>query len=112
MAILDRLGRSQSAVLLLLAAYFAANVVVRLNQPASLEYDEAHQLFLSQWLFAGIDSQPPFYNWLQYAVVHVFGSSLAALSALKNVMLFCCYLLYGLAAARLLQNRHWQPSHA
>ncbi|MBX3598952.1 MAG: glycosyltransferase family 39 protein [Rhizobiaceae bacterium] len=104
MAILDRLGRSQTAVLLLLAAYFAANVVVRLNQPASLEYDEAHQLFLSQWLFAGIDSQPPFYNWLQYSVVHVFGSSLASLSVLKNLMLFGCYVLYALAARRLLKD--------
>lgn len=102
---LDRLGRSQAAVLLLLAAYFAANVVVRLNQPASLEYDEAHQLFLSQWLFSGIDSQPPFYNWLQYGVVRLFGVSLASLSILKNAMLFGCYLLYGLTAARLLNDK-------
>ncbi|MCO5063065.1 MAG: glycosyltransferase family 39 protein [Rhizobiaceae bacterium] len=102
---LDRLGRSQAAVLIVLAMYFAANVVVRLNQPASLEYDEAHQLFLAQWLFAGIDSQPPFYNWLQYAVVHLFGSSLASLSVLKNAMLFCCYVLYALAAGRLLKDK-------
>jgi len=103
--ILDRLGRSQTAVFVLLAFYFAANVVVRLNQPASLEYDEAHQLYLSQWLFPGIDSQPPFYNWLQYAVVHLFGSSLAALSVLKNIVLFCCYLVFGLTAAKMLENQ-------
>lgn len=102
---LDRLGRSESAVLILLAVYFAANVIVRLNQPASLEYDEAHQLYLSQWLFPGIDSQPPFYNWLQYGVVHLFGSSLASLSALKNIMLFCCYLVLALTAARLLKDK-------
>jgi len=102
--ILDRLGRSQTAVTILLAVYFAANVVVRLNQPASLEYDEAHQLYLSQWLFPGIDSQPPFYNWLQYTVVHLFGGSLAALSVLKNTMLFCCYLIFGLTATRVLKD--------
>ncbi|WP_158553213.1 MULTISPECIES: ArnT family glycosyltransferase [Mesorhizobium] len=105
LGILDRLGRSQSAVFILLAVYFAANVVVRLNQPASLEYDEAHQLYLSQWLFPGIDSQPPFYNWLQYGVVHLFGSSLAALSVLKNIVLFCCYLTFGLTAAKMLKNQ-------
>lgn len=102
---LDRLGRSQSAVLVLLALYFAVNVVVRLNQPASLEYDEAHQLFLAQWLFPGIDSQPPFYNWLQYGVVHLYGSSLASLSILKNTVLFCCYVLFALTAARLLKDK-------
>ncbi|MGC4025184.1 MAG: glycosyltransferase family 39 protein [Mesorhizobium sp.] len=103
--ILDRLGRSQTAVFVLLAVYFAANVVVRLNQPASLEYDEAHQLYLSQWLFPGINSQPPFYNWLQYGVVHLFGSSLASLSGLKNTMLFCCYLIFGFTAAKVLKDR-------
>lgn len=102
---LDRLGRSQAAVLLMLAIYFAANVVVRLNQPASLEYDEAHQLYLAQWLFPGIDSQPPFYNWLQYGVVQLFGSSLASLSVLKNAMLFCCYALFAFTASRVLKDK-------
>ncbi len=48
--------------------------------PASLELDEGQQLFLAQWLATGYDTQPPFYNWLQYGVVQIFGSTALAVS--------------------------------
>lgn len=102
---IDRLVRLPGAVYLLLAAYFAVNVLLRLAAPASLELDEGQQLFFAQWLAIGYDSQPPFYNWLQYAVVQLLGSSVFAVSLLKNLMLFCSYLLFGLTAHLVIRDR-------
>ncbi|MGK6317517.1 ArnT family glycosyltransferase [Neorhizobium sp. DT-125] len=92
-------------LLIVLAVYFAVNVIVRLSIPHALELDEAEQSYFSQWLLAGYSSQPPFYNWLQYAVVQVFGLSLATLSLLKNLLLFGSYLFYFLAARQVLRDR-------
>jgi 4-amino-4-deoxy-L-arabinose transferase-like glycosyltransferase len=103
--VIARLARNDSAVLGVLAGYFIANILVRLCLPASLELDEGQQLFLAQWLAIGYDSQPPFYNWLQYGAVQIFGDTVASLSILKNTMLFGCYLSFGLAARLLLRNR-------
>lgn len=89
----------------LFGAYFAVNIVVRLVVPHSLELDEGQQLFLAQWLAFGYDSQPPFYNWLQYGAEQVFGPTLLSLSLLKNLLLFCSYLLFGLTAFGVLRSR-------
>ncbi len=102
---IERLARHQGAVYALLAAYFIVNVVVRLLQPASLELDEGQQLFLAQWLAVGYDTQPPFYNWLQYGVVQWLGDTVLALSLLKNLLLFASYLLFGLIAHVIIRNR-------
>ncbi|WP_442580779.1 ArnT family glycosyltransferase [Mesorhizobium sp. ASY16-5R] len=102
---IERLARNGGAVYLLLAAYFLVNLLVRLSLPASLELDEGQQLFLAQWLATGYDTQPPFYNWLQYGVVQIFGSTVLAVSFLKNLILFCCYLLFGLTASLLIRDR-------
>ena len=67
-------------VFALLGAYFIANVIVRLSLPHSLELDEGQQLFLAQWLAVGYDSQPPFYNWLQFGAEQLLGPTLASLS--------------------------------
>jgi 4-amino-4-deoxy-L-arabinose transferase-like glycosyltransferase len=103
--VIDRLARRAGAVYLLLAAYFAVNVVLRLLGPASLEIDEGQQLFYAQWLAVGYDSQPPFYNWVQYWFVQLFGNSVLAVSLLKNLMLFGSYLLFGLAAGTVIRDR-------
>ncbi|MDI7861216.1 glycosyltransferase family 39 protein [Rhizobiaceae bacterium n13] len=92
-------------VLVLLAGYFLLNIVVRLAMPTSLELDEAQQALLSQWLAAGYDPQPPFYNWVQYYVVALLGPSVFALSLLKNALLFLSYAAYFLAARTVLKNR-------
>ncbi|MCX7302730.1 MAG: glycosyltransferase family 39 protein [Hyphomicrobiales bacterium] len=102
---IDRLAGRDGAVYLLLAAYFMINVVLRLASPASLELDEGQQLFFAQWLAPGYDSQPPFYNWLQYGVVQLLGSSVLAISALKNLMLFLSYLMFGLTAHLVIRDR-------
>ncbi len=102
---IDRLARSDGAVYLLLAAYFIINILLRLAAPASLELDEGQQLFFAQWLSPGYDSQPPLYNWLQYGVVQLLGSSVLAISLLKNLMLFLSYLFFGLTAHLLIRER-------
>ncbi len=93
------------AVFMLLAVYFAVNFLVRMALPGSLERDEAQQILLSQWLSAGYDTQPPFYNWLQYGLIRLTGPSVFAISILKNGMLFAAYLAYGLAARTVLKDR-------
>ncbi|MBB4289175.1 4-amino-4-deoxy-L-arabinose transferase-like glycosyltransferase [Rhizobium leguminosarum] len=89
----------------LLAAYFMLQVGVRLATSHSLDLDEAEQAFRSQWLAAGYGPQPPFYNWLQYTVFQLTGVSLAALSVVKNLLLFIAYLLYGLTARLVLRDK-------
>ena len=102
---IDRLARHDGAVYLLLAAYFAINVLLRVTGPASLELDEGQQLFFAQWLAVGYDSQAPFYNWLQYFAVELLGDTMLALSLLKNLVLFLSYLLFGLAAQLVIRDR-------
>lgn len=99
------LRSSPNAVLLLLAGYFLLNLLVRMALPDSLERDEAQQILLSQWLATGYDTQPPFYNWVQYAVIQVTGPSVFAISLLKNLVLFSAYLTYSLAARTVLKSR-------
>lgn len=102
---IDRLARYPGGVYLLLAAYFAVNVLLRLAAPPALEIDEGQQLFLAQWLAMGYDSQAPMYNWVQYAVVQVLGDTVLSLTLLKNVLLFCSYGLLGLAAHIIIRDR-------
>lgn len=92
-------------VFALLGAYFIANVIVRLLVPHSLELDEGQQLFLAQWLAVGYDSQPPFYNWLQYGAEQLLGPTLVSLSVLKNLVLFLSYLFFGLTSFMVLRSR-------
>jgi len=103
-------GQTRPAVipawlLFLLAAYFAVQITVRLILPDALGLDEAEQVFRLQWLAAGYGAQPPFYNWLQYAVFSVAGISVATLAIVKNVMLFGAYLFAALTARLLLRDR-------
>lgn len=93
------------AVVLLLAGYFLLNIVVRLILPNTLEIDEAEQIFVSQWLAVGYDTQPPFYNWVQHAIIALAGPTVLSLAIAKNLLLFCFYLFYWLSARLLLNNR-------
>lgn len=101
---IERLARQPATLYLLLAAYFALNAALRLASPASLELDEGQQLYFTQWFSLGYGPQPPLYNWLQYAAVQVFGNSVAALTLLKNAMLFLSFALLGLTARSVLRN--------
>jgi 4-amino-4-deoxy-L-arabinose transferase-like glycosyltransferase len=102
---IDCLARKPATLYLLLAAYFALNAVLRLASPASLELDEGQQLYFAQWFSLGYGPQPPLYNWLQYATVQVFGNSVAALTLLKNALLFLSFALFGLTAQSVLRNQ-------
>ncbi|CAN7648250.1 glycosyltransferase family 39 protein [Rhizobium sp. LjRoot30] len=99
------LQKRPNLVLVLLAGYFLLNLIVRLSLPDSLEIDEAEQIFVSQWLALGYDTQPPFYNWLQYGVIAVFGVSIPAIAVFKNLILFSFYAFYWFAARQVLQSR-------
>jgi 4-amino-4-deoxy-L-arabinose transferase-like glycosyltransferase len=71
--------------------YFSLHVVLRVVISDSLDYDEAEQALLSQWLSAGYTEQPPLYTWIQYGVVKVFGQTVFSISLLKNTILFFTY---------------------
>src|SRR5438045_2988877 len=86
--------RKPDSVVLLVAAYFIVEFLVRLAIPHSLRYDESQQVFFSQWLELGYDSQPPLYNWFQTLTISTFGLSLAAVAIVKNLMLFLVYASY------------------
>ncbi|MDR9821164.1 glycosyltransferase family 39 protein [Rhizobium hidalgonense] len=102
---LERITRNITTASLFLAVYFLLNIVLRISLPHTLDLDEAEQAFYSQYLLAGYGPQPPFYNWIQYAIVSVTGISMWVLSVPKNIILFGCYLFYGLAAREALKNR-------
>lgn len=97
--------RDSGTLWLVLGLYFAVNLALRLALPHSLELDEGQQLFLAQWLAVGYDSQPPFYNWLQYGAVQLLGVNVLALALLKNLLLLASYLLVGGAAFLVIRNR-------
>lgn len=97
--------RRADAMIFAVAAYFVLCVLLRVFISPALEIDEGEQAFVSQFLALGYGPQPPFYNWLQYAVVEVFGVSLTALTVVKHLLLFLCCLFYGLAARVLIKDR-------
>jgi hypothetical protein len=91
----DRVAqRSGWIFVLLVAAYFVLQTISRVVLSASLELDEAEQVFVFQRLQLGYDTQPPLYAWLQWLMFSVFGVNLFALSAFKNLLLFATY--YGM----------------
>ncbi|NTG43451.1 glycosyl transferase family 39 [Agrobacterium rhizogenes] len=88
-----------------LAAYFLVQAIVRIALPNSLRVDEAQQFVVAQWLDWGYDAQPPLYNWIQQGVFAVFGTTLASLVVLKNVLLFLVYYTYHRVARLLLADK-------
>ncbi len=90
--------------LFLLLGYFSLHILLRVLISDSLDYDEAEQALLGQWLLPGYTEQPPLYTWLQYYLFQLFGKNVFAISLLKNALLFLTYLLVYLSAARLLKD--------
>lgn len=95
------LAQGVPAAALFLGLYFILSIVVRLMLPDGLTLDEAEQSLFSQHWLLGYGPQPPFYNWVQTAVVSAFGISLLTLALPKFLMLFLCYLFYGMAAREM-----------
>jgi len=90
--------------LLLLFGYFALHILLRTLLSDSLDYDEAEQAFLSQWLLPGYTEQPPLYTWIQYFLFKLFGKNVFAVSLLKNALLFLTYLSVYLCGINLLKD--------
>jgi lipopolysaccharide core galacturonosyltransferase RgtB len=90
--------------LLAMLLYFALHVLLRVTISDSLDYDEAEQALLGQWLLAGYTEQPPLYTWLQYLLFTVFGENVFAISLLKNSLLFATYLFFLLAGREILAD--------
>ena len=77
-----------------LAIYFIVQAAIRIAISSSLRIDEAQQFLVGQWLAWGYDAQPPLYNWIQYGIFEIFGTSVASLVIVKNLLLFLVYLAY------------------
>lgn len=84
--------RAGTCFLLVLAAYFLLQLVLRVTSPAALDLDEAESVLTAQHLQLGYGSQPPLYAWLQWLMFSLFGINLFALSVQKNLLLLCTYL--------------------
>jgi 4-amino-4-deoxy-L-arabinose transferase-like glycosyltransferase len=90
--------------LLVLGGYFALHIVLRVTISGSLDYDEAEQALLGQWLLAGYTEQPPLYSWLQYLFFSLFGKNVFAVSLLKNGFLLLTYISVFFAAREILHD--------
>ncbi len=88
----------------LLSGYFSLHILLRVLVSDSLDYDEAEQALLGQWLLPGYTEQPPLYTWVQYFLFELFGKNVFAVGLLKNVLLFLSYLFVYLSAERLLKD--------
>lgn len=84
--------RAGTHFLLILAAYFLVQVVLRVTSPAVLDLDESEAVLSFQHVQPGYGSQPPLYFWLQWLIFTLLGVNLFALSVLKNLLLLCTYV--------------------
>ena len=83
-------GRYRVHALLLI--YFCVHVIARTWVSSSLSFDESEQVFLSQWIQLGYNSQPPLYTWMQAGLFSVLGYGVFPVALLKNVILLFTYL--------------------
>ncbi len=95
---------SRQQLFVLLAAYFALQVVIRTLLSNSADLDEAEQVLLAQRLAWGYGSQPPLYTWIQIAFFSAFGTSIFSLSLFKNLLLFCIYVFTYSSARRMTRS--------
>jgi 4-amino-4-deoxy-L-arabinose transferase-like glycosyltransferase len=90
--------------LLLLGGYFSLHIILRVLISDSLDYDEAEQALLGQWLLAGYTEQPPLYTWIQYSFFQLFGKNVFAVSFLKNSLLFLTYVFVFFTGREILKD--------
>jgi 4-amino-4-deoxy-L-arabinose transferase-like glycosyltransferase len=90
---IDWLSATPWRMPVILIAYFSLHVVARSLVSPSLDYDESEQIFLSQCLSYGYNSQPPLYTWVQTGLFEILGYSVFSLAVLKNLLLCGTYLL-------------------
>lgn len=90
--------------LLLLTCYFTLHILLRVTLSDSLDYDEAEQALLGQWLLAGYTEQPPLYSWIQYAFFQLFGHNAFSVSLLKNSLLLFTYIFVYFSSREILKD--------
>ncbi|NOR23695.1 MAG: hypothetical protein GQ542_04760 [Desulforhopalus sp.] len=90
--------------LLLLGCYFSLHIILRVLISDSLDFDEAEQALLGQWLQAGYTEQPPLYTWIQYSLFSLFGKTVFSVSLLKNILLFLTYVFVFLTGREILKD--------
>ncbi|MSO76791.1 MAG: glycosyltransferase family 39 protein [Alphaproteobacteria bacterium] len=75
--------------------------------------DDSEQLLYSQSFQFGYGLRnPPLYTWLVIAFQRVFGVSLAALAAVKFLLLAGTYLLFAATALRVFDDERWAMAAA
>jgi 4-amino-4-deoxy-L-arabinose transferase-like glycosyltransferase len=94
----------------LVAAYFAAQILLRIFSATSLSLDEAEMLVVTQgfaWGYGG--SQPPLYGWLMLIAFKLFGTGIAALAIVKNGLLFIAFAVK-FQAGRIVLGDDWKAA--
>ncbi len=84
--------------------YFTLHIILRTYISDSLDYDEAEQALLAQWLQTGYTEQPPLYTWIQYGLFEIFGRNVFAVSLFKNILLALTYICFFLSSRLVLQD--------
>ena len=97
-------GLKSMQFLLILACYFGLHILLRVTVSGSLDYDEAEQAMLSQWLLSGYTEQPPLYTWIQHYLFRLFGENVFSISLLKNSLLYLTYVFVFLSSRIILKN--------
>ena len=90
--------------LIILACYFGLHILLRVTVSDSLDYDEAEQAMLGQWLLAGYTEQPPLYTWIQHYLFTLFGENVFSISLLKNSLLYLTYVFVFFSSQIILKN--------
>ena len=90
--------------LLALTCYFGLHILLRVTISDSMDYDEAEQAMLAQWLLAGYTEQPPLYTWVQHYLFQIFGENIFSISLWKNSLLYLTYIFVFLSSKIILQN--------
>ena len=102
--LIDEDRQLEARFLIALSIYFIVQIFLRVIVSDSLDYDEAEQALLGQWLLAGYTDQPPLYTWLQYFFFHFLGRNVLAVIFLKNIILYFTYFFVFKSGKEILRN--------
>ncbi len=90
---------------LVLAAYFLLQTVIRALLGAPPNLDEAEQFAIADRFAFGYGPHPPLYQWLQTAAFNVLGVNFMAIALVKNAVLFAAYATLFYLALEVTGNR-------
>ncbi len=91
--------------LVILLAYVAVHVALRVGLSGVLTIDDAREAILAQSLAWGYQPrQPPLYNWLVWGAFRLLGPSVLSLTLVKYAVLSVAYVLIYASARRLIPD--------